>query len=129
MACRKINNRQILGKRQQPRSDADPLVVTQAGAADRQEVALKHHLTVYGRVRLIHQKKQRQRAADQRDVKSAADKTQPRRVVTARDQQVDNHGKKKRPGRQTNADQSFLSLHREKQRIDHRYEQQQRSQR
>src|ERR1035441_8729214 len=112
---REVHDREILPKRQQTGGDADPLVVTQDGRPDHQKISFEYDLTVYRSMRLIHEKKKSQRAAHQSDVKTGADKTEPRRVVLAGDQEIDGERNQKCRGSKADAGDSFLGLHREEQ--------------
>ena len=90
MLGREIDNSEILCAGQQPRADADPFVVAQAGRADYQKIALENNFAVDGGMRLVQEKKKDKSATDQRHVKAAACETEPGWIEFARDQQINN---------------------------------------
>jgi hypothetical protein len=113
-----IDDGEIFGKGEKAGGDADAFVVTKASAANSEEISFENDFAVDGGVRFVEEKEKNEGGADEGDVEAAGGETEPRRIVFARDQEIDDGGENKCGSGETDADESLLWIHGEEERVD-----------
>jgi hypothetical protein len=117
-----INDRKIFAEGEKTGSDANAFVVTEAGAADGEEIAFENDFAVDGGVRLVEIKKSDESDADERDVETASGEGKPRGIVFAGDQKISNDRNSKGGGGKAETDHAFFGIDGKAKGIDNRNE-------